>query len=218
METYFPHIFLAGLATALIGFFSLVVVAFVLNWKWGMGVLVFPPTCLFFAARYPRPARNPIILLFLGLAAAAFPPIYTKLTPIDLGPRDKLVGTERHVTLTGWDRNEYSILQRIPDAIVLQMANADVTDEVIQPIAVIEPLRELDLNDTKVTDSGLASLRSLTHLERLRLRNTTVSDKGFSEYLAPMESLKELDVRGTQVSRDAIKAWKEAKPGRKALQ
>jgi hypothetical protein len=148
----------------------------------------------------------------------AFPPIYTRLTPIDLGPRDKIVDGERHVTLTGWDRKDYSILQRIPDAVVLQMANADVTDSVIEPLATIENLRELDLNDTKVTDAGLATLGSLSRLERLRLRGTAITDQGFGTAIAPLESLREIDLRATGVSRDAVQRWKSAKPGRRALQ
>jgi len=43
--------------------------------------------------------------------------------------RERLVDGQAHLTLTGWDRDDYSVLQARPQTVVLQMANADVTDE-----------------------------------------------------------------------------------------
>ena len=76
---------------------------------------------------------------------------------VDLGPRDKNVDGERHVTLTGWDRGDYSVLRLMPDVSVLQMANADVTDDVLEGLRGMKNLHELDLNGTQVTDAGLGS-------------------------------------------------------------
>ena len=62
----------------------------------------------------------------VGLAAFA--------VSIDLGPREKIVDRELHVTLTGWNRNtaDYVVLRSKPDIVVLQMANPDVTDLAMQ--------------------------------------------------------------------------------------
>jgi hypothetical protein len=62
-----------------------------------------------------------------------------------LGPLDKIVAGERHLTLTGWNQNDYAVIATRPDTIVLQMANADVTDQTLQFIKGMKNLRELDL-------------------------------------------------------------------------
>ena len=131
----------------------------------------------------------------------AGPPLYVRLIPIDLGPRERLVGGEVHLTLTGWDRGDYSVLTRKPDAVILQMANPDVTDATLSYVKGMSRLRELDLNGTKITDLGLSALQGLPALETLRLRDTGVTDAGFRDVLATSETLKQLDLRGTKVSR-----------------
>jgi hypothetical protein len=78
-------------------------------------------------------------------------------------------------------------------------------------------LRELDLSGTQVTDKGLAVLEGLPNLQELRLRNTRITDAGFQEHLAPMESLQKLDIRGTGVSAETARAWREARDGRRVL-
>ena len=61
--------------------------------------------------------------------------------------------------LTGWDRDDYSILRLNPMSSVLQMANPDVTDESLESLHGDEKLQELDLNGTQVTDAGLKILQ-----------------------------------------------------------
>jgi hypothetical protein len=217
MENVFPYVFLGGLAIAAVGFLALLVVAFRYLWTWGLSSLIFPPVAFVFAAKHPRRSAIPLAVIAMGLAAAVFPPLYTRFMPIDLGPRERVVEGETHVTLTGWDRKDYSFLGRKPEIVVLQMANPDVTDATLDYLKEMKRLRELDLNDTGVTDAGLAVLAGLPALESLRLRNTRVSDKGFSDSLARHEGLRQLDLRGTGVSRELVQAWKDAKPGRRAL-
>jgi hypothetical protein len=218
MENIFPYVFLGGLAVALLGFLTLVVVAFRVRWWWGVSSFVFPPMAFVFAFQYFKKSWIPLATIFLGLAVASFPPLYTRLMPVDLGPREKIVEGETHVTLTGWDRKDYSFLRRKPEIVVLQMANPDVNDATLDDLKEMTRLRELDLNDAGVTDAGLAVLAGLPALESLRLRNTKVSDKGFAGSLAPRDGLKQLDLRGTGVSREAVQSWKDAKAGRRALQ
>ena len=125
---------------------------------------------------------------------------------------------ERHVTLTGWDRDDYSILRLLSDVSVLQMANPDVTDHVLESLHGMRNLHELDLNGTQVTDAGLAIIRDLPTLTTLRLARTKVTDKGFRDLLSTKDSLMQLDLRNTQVSQDTVKLWRAAKPERKAMQ
>lgn len=159
----------------------------------------------------------PLALVGLGLAITAFPPSYRLLVPIDLGPREKIVEGERHITLTGWDRKDYGFLGSKRDVAVLQMANPDVTDQTVERLAGMDRLKELDLSNTQVGDAALKVIKDLPALTALRLKNTKITDQGFQDSLASKDSLTRLDVTGTGVRRESVDAWQKAKPGRRAL-
>ena len=209
--------FLSGLAIAAIAFLALVVVAFRVKVGWGIALLVFPPMAILFAVKHYRPAWIPSAVLAVGLSLMVFPPLYTRLIHVDLGPRETLVNNEVHITLTGWDRKNYTPLRLKSDVVMLQMANPDVTDATLSLLKNFSKLRDLDLNNTMITDEGLNILGTFPALQSLKIRDTSVSDKGFTELLAPLPTLKQLDVRGTRISKDSIQAWKDAQPGRKAI-
>lgn len=136
----------------------------------------------------------PALLLFVGTAALVTPLLMTRyLVNVDLGPRNVLVGGERHITLTGWDQQDYQVLQAFPETVVLQMANPDVSDETLAYIKGMANLRELDLNDTQITDAGLARLARMSGLQTLRLRATNITDEGFNTWIFPMRQLTRLD-------------------------
>jgi hypothetical protein len=210
---------IGGVAVASVAWIWLIVRAFRERWPWGAGTVVLPPTGLVFAARHPRKGAVPLLLIMLSLLVAATPAVYTKCVPLLRNPRDVIVEGERHVTLTGSDRKADSDFAMKPDTTVLQMANSpDVTDQTLESLRGLKLLKELDLNDTQVTDAGLIVLRDLPTLERLRLARTKVTDKGFREALFDKDSLMQLDLQGTQVGRETMRAWRDAKPGRRALQ
>jgi hypothetical protein len=96
------------------------------------------------------------------------------------------------------------------------MANADVTDSTLDYLQSMANLRELDLNDTKVTDAGVPKIKGKP-LVTLRLRNTAITDAGFRENFLGLDSLMELDLRGTAVLPATFRDWKTAKPGRKGF-
>lgn len=171
-EGYLFALSLAGMALLLIGWVWVTVVAWRHGSAWGLGVLLFPPAGLLFAIRHFGAARAPLAVGLLGLLLAAGPPVVNRLLPVDLGPRDTLVDGERHVTLTGWDRDDYRLVRGLTDVVVLQMANPDVSDTTLHLLGGLDQLRELDLNNTQVTDAGLALLAQLPGLQRLRLANT----------------------------------------------
>ena len=209
---------LAGLAICAMAMLWLIVLAFRTRWTWGLACLVAFPVIVPFVLRYKARTWKAALLLAFGLILFAFPIVSTRLVPVDLGPRVKIVDGETHVTLTGWDRRDYSVLASLSDVGVLQMANPDVTDATLDYLRPLRSLRELDLNDTAITDSGLRALRDLPRLERLRIKGTKVTDAGFAANLATIASLKMLELTGTGVTKETVQAWKAAKPGRRALQ
>lgn len=208
---------IGGLSVALLAWIWLVVCAFRARRAWGFSILVLPPVGLIFAARNPRKGIPPLLLLSLSLLIAATPALYTLFVPLDLKPRDKLVEGQRHLTLTGSDHHDYAVLKLNRDVVVLQMANPDVTDQTIESLRGMTALQELDLNDTQLTDAGLQVLKDLPALLDLRLARTKITDQGFQKALFSKSSLMKLDLRGTQVNRETVQAWRAAKPGRRAL-
>ena len=209
---------LGGLAVAALAWIWLLVRAFGQHRRWGLGSLVLPPVGLVFAGGHPRKGAAPLILFFLSILAAAMPALYTLYVPLDLGPLEKIVDGQRHLTLTSWDRKDYSILKFKPDVVVLQMANPDVTDISLEPLQEMKALEELDLSGTQVTDAGLKILKDLPALSKLRLARTKITDQGFHSTLFAKDSLMQLDLSGTQVGRETVQAWRNAKPGRRAMQ
>ena len=171
--------------------------------------------CLF-RRRWKR-ALWPTIVFLIGMVAFAYPIIKTRMAVVDLGPLDREVNGERHLTLTGWDRDDYSVLQTMTDTVVLQMANPDVTDATLNYLENMSQLSVLDLNDTQVSDAGLASLAKLASLKTLKLRATKITDIGFRDHLMKLPALKQLDVRQTEVDSASIDEWKAAGEGRRAL-
>lgn len=217
IERYLPVVFLVGLGLVAAGYVLVVVAGFRQRAAWGVGLLVFPPLGPVFAWKHPRRGLAPLAVLALGLVATAAPPLYTRLTPVDLGPRERVVDGERHLTLTGWDRSDYTFLRSKRDAVVIQMANPDVDDSVLQNLRGMDRLRELDLSGTVVSDAGLAGLVDLPKLETLRLRGTRVTDAGVQGLLDGITGLKQLDVRETGVSRELVQRWRSGASGRRAL-
>lgn len=132
---------LGGLAVALLAWIWLIVRAFRTRRAWGFTSLVVPPVGLVFAARHPRKGFPPLGLLFFSLLIAATPALYTLFVPLDLKPRDRLVEGQQHLTLTGSNRKDYSILKLNPNVVVLQMANPDVTDETVELLRGMKSLQ-----------------------------------------------------------------------------
>jgi hypothetical protein len=157
----------------------------------------------------------PALLLAGGLVVGAVPFAYQHLylAIVGLGERERVIGGERYLNLTGWDRDGYGILAERPDVAVLEMGNADVTDATLVLLADLPRLRELTLNDTAVTDAGLATLARLPALETLRLARTQVTPGGLRAFLeAPPSRLVQLDVSGLNIPAKMLRDWKNADP------
>lgn len=188
------------------------------SWKWGLGLTVFAPAGLYFVAKHYRRVKRPCQLAIVAVVLIAVPfAVNAVVQRIDLGPREKIVDGETHITLTGWDGKDYTILRERPQVAVLQMANGDVTDQTLESLRGFRRLKEIDLNDTQITDAGLTILKDLPVLATLRLKGTKITDDGFQRELAEKETLMELDVRETAVASKSLRQWKNAKEGRKYL-
>lgn len=213
------ELWLSGLAIAVVGFLWLVIRAFRTRILWGLGLLLLPPLAFVFIARQRRQVLLPGLVLFVGLGLFGVPygmTLYEKYI-VGFPERERIVEGELHLTLTGWDRPRYYILETKPETVVLQMANPDVTDQTLAYLDGMTGLRELDLKDTQITDAGLEVLAKLPRLEKLWLRKTRITDAGFRRHLEPMPSLKMLDLQETAVASETIAAWKKAQPGRRVL-
>jgi hypothetical protein len=209
---------LAGLMIAASGYVWLLCRTFQASEVWGTIIFFVPPLTILYVLLSPRRALAPFLVIVLGAAVVVSPyGLRYYETHVVLNERVRDVDGERHVTLTGWDRTDYSLLASLPDTVVLQMANSDVTDETLTHLKSMKGLRELDLNDSQVTDAGLKVLRDLPKLQLLRLRNTKITDEGFQESIAPMPSLLKVELTGTPVKGAALRAWKREKSGREYL-
>ncbi len=218
-ETVGAAVLITGVVMSSIAWIWLLVLAFRTRLWWGLVTLFFAPMMLIFALVFWSKTRRASILLVAGLIVTAIPfginAVQDKL--IGLGKHESLVNGEWHVTVTGWDQKDYAVLKTRRDAVVLQMANADVTDQTLEILRDFSNLRELDLNDTAVTDAGLPILAALPKLQILRLARTKITDDGFQQHLAAKETLTQLDLRGTEVPAKSLRDWKNAQAGREYL-
>ena len=93
----------------------------------------------------------------------------------------------------------------------LKLAQTHVSDSVLEVVASLPALRELDLFFCEhITDAGASLLRRASQLERLNLRGTKISDSGV-KFLTEIKTLEVLDIGITEIS-DASVGLLEALP------
>ena len=211
MELYAFYALLAGIGLMMLAWLWLVVIAFTVRRAWGFGTLFFPPNALIFVPMHWSRAAPPVALFLVALLPLTWS--WRTLYHINMGPYSRVVDGEPHLTLTGWNGVDYSLLAERPDVVVLQMANPDVTDTTLRHLEGMSKLRELDLERTKITDAGLVHLAGLKNLRDIRVRFTAVTDEGFKKHLAGLESLKNIDARNTKITRKTLNEWMKAEPG-----
>ncbi len=199
--------------------FWLLIAAFRTSKKWGFAILFLPPASLVFLFLHFRQAVGPLLLSLVAPVLVVVPFLlgwYVE-TKLDLGERVRLVDGKQHITLTGWDKTDYSVLRDYHEATVLQMANADVTDQTLEQLKGMDKLEVLDLNNSQVSDEGLVILAELPSLRELRLARTRITDEGFRTRLLPLPTLMSVEVTGTPVKGSTLREWKKAKEGRRYL-
>jgi hypothetical protein len=179
----------------------------------GLGWLVLRGLFFVLGRGAARRLLAPFVLVAAGLVVGAAPFAYQQLSMaiVGLGERERVIDGARALNLTGWDRGDYSILGRKPDVAILEMGNADVTDDTLALLLGLPNLRELTLNDSAVTDAGLATLARLPSLESLRLARTRVTPEGVRAFLAaPPPRLRQIDVSGNRIPTAILRAWRNA--------
>ena len=193
-------------------FLGLLLAAAGLLWLVGRGLAVL------LRRRAARQLLQPLMLLSVGLVVGAVPLAYQHayLAIVGLGERERVIGGERALNLTGWDRAGYDILKKKTDVVILEMGNKDVTDETLAMLGDLPKLKELTLNDSSVTDAGLATLGGLPRLESLRIARTQVTADGVRAFLAaPPPRLRQIDVSGNDIPTSILRQWKNASGGLK---
>lgn len=213
-EQYGFWLVVVGLLLAAAGWLWLLVAAFRQRWYWGLGILLLPPVALLFIAEHFRRAARPLLLLLTAGVVLAVPYglNYYQRHFVPLRPYEQRVDGELRITVTGLQGFDYATLADRPDTAVLQMANADVDDRTLEHLRGMGRLRKLDVSNSRVTDEGLRTLAGLPALEEVYLAHTAITDDGFQKILAPKESIRRLDLTGTEVKGKTKRAWKNARP------
>jgi hypothetical protein len=218
IEKYGWYFIIPGIILGALGQLWMIMAGFRTRRYWGLALLLLVPDLLFLFRHFRR-ALGPLLVMLLGAAVVGTPIAINRyqMLHLDLGERERTVNGELHLTLTGWDKKDYGFLAYRPRVVVLQMANPDVDDKVLENLKDMDQLRELDLSNTQVTDAGLALLARLPKLVDLKLENTAITDAGFREHLAPLDHLLTLNVRGTRVEKPSLAAWKAQNKERRCL-
>jgi hypothetical protein len=184
-------------------FLGLLLASVGLLWLMGRGLAVL------LRRRTMRQLLQPLLLLVVGAAPFVYQHAY--LAIVGLGERERVIGGERALNLTGWDRAGYEILKEKADVVILEMGNKDVTDDTLAVLGDLPKLKELTLNDSSVTDAGLARLATLPRLESLRIARTQVTAEGVRAFLAaPPPRLRQIDVSGNDIPTSILRQWKNA--------
>lgn len=86
-----------------------------------------------------------------------------------------------------------------------------VSDKGLANLLPLKRLESLRLYDCPLTDHGLGVLRRFRRLKVLRLEHAPIGDAGLQQ-LEAISGLQRLDVRGTNVTPQAIKRFRRARP------
>jgi hypothetical protein len=215
-ESLGPYFLGAGAALVFVGYVMLLAAAFRYHLAWGLGTLLVVPAP-FFVLRHFRKALGAVLVMLLGAAVAVAPLVINRLHLFgaEEKPIEKVVEGEPTLTVTGLKDFDYATLKDKPYLEVLQMANEDVTDQTLEYLKGLKKLYKLDLSNTQVTDDGLRVLRELPKLEVLFLNGTNVTDEGVRQNIFPIETLNELSLLRTKVTKKTRDEWRAAKEKRK---
>lgn len=203
-----------GLFFAISGYFWLVIRAKQTGWVWFLVSTLLAPLGggIVFAAVHFRKVIGPVAFIVAGLLIGASPIAINKLFPPVKAPIESVTTGEVDLTLTGLKDYDYSQLQEKPGLTVLQMANPEVTDEIVEWLRPMKSLKRLDLSDSQITEKALAILAELPALEDLKLSRTKIGDEAIQDFLKKAPALKEITLSGTQVKTSTLRTWKNAKP------
>ena len=98
----------------------------------------------------------------------------------------------------------------------LHLACTKVTDWGIHALSKCRSLEHLDLTKTSITSRGIISLLSFDKLTHVNLSYTEIDEPTFLE-LSKMQHLKEICIKGTAITTDAINNFRTRNPTVKIL-
>ena len=102
-------------------------------------------------------------------------------------------------------------LASLPALKTATFAHSLMDDATIAPLLRCEKLEHLDLSSTRITDATLRTLKQLPALKSLVLQYTTITDASLVD-LAECPKLERLDINGLAFSKEAVAAFRKAKP------
>lgn len=210
-ETVLFGIAVFGIVVSFAGFVWLAIRAVRTSIWWGLACFFLPPFGgLAFLIFHFRRALAPHVVMLLGAAISAAPPLVAHFSPEP--PKVPIVDGKDGTATGASDTEIESFLKGNRDLAVVQMANRkDVTDATLNLLLDMPNLRELDLNDTGVTDDGIGVLIRLPKLEALRIARTRITPDGVDALLLTPR-IQKIDVGGLGVTPKKLRDWKNADP------
>lgn len=97
------------------------------------------------------------------------------------------------------DHEIRALLRQNPDLEWLNLNGTNVTDEVLDDLAVASNLSELCVSNTAITDTGLSHLSRATRLTKLLLAGTAITDDGLI-HLRALPNLRKLHIQNTPIT------------------
>ena len=128
-----------------------------------------------------------------------------QLTDQDYGYLDDLLDVD-FLALSGIatpTKRQLSHVWKLRSLRMLELQNADITDELLVGIANLQSLEFLALADTQITDAGLRDLSQLPRLFSLDLRDTEITGSGLTA-LRNARELRVLDLSRTHIDDAAL--------------
>lgn len=212
-------ILVAGIVVATIGYLWLILRAFRTSTGWGIATLIVPVIgpLAFLSKHFPR-AKSPVTLVLLGFVLVFLPLAINAAFGEKQAQHalQRTTGGMKEFTATNAVNPDYDAISVNSDLTTVQAARADFTDEVAERLRGLTKLKTLDLSDSTITDKSLAIIATLPTLEKLSLaRVKDISEAGFQDTILKMPSLKEIDVRGTVIKVETLRAWRAVGTDRK---
>lgn len=130
---------------------------------------------------------------------------------MEIAQNDKRLDVAFHLADREITDEALTPVAQLPDVIQLNLRGTAITDAGLAKIAGMTSLLKLHLENTKITDAGLPSLKGLTNLEYLNVFGTPITDASI-DTLAQFKSLKKLYIWQTGITLDGYNKLKAALP------
>lgn len=117
----------------------------------------------------------------------------------------------RNIPLASRDLTD---LARFRDVVYIDVSGTSIDEECIRNISRVKTLQTLDCTGCGIGDEAVRAMHEMNQLQDLYVANVPLTDRSI-ETFAVLPSLKNLDLRGTQISEEGIAQLLRANPGLK---